>query len=185
MSLNACVYLHRTVVWCVCVHLVLVWHVHVHWPLPGSAAPSARGFAFIGGKNTSPALPSHRPLIPALRAPAWSVWWFLTDENEIIWLCTWYKIKSCNWFHWFQLVPLLIRMRWWTVRGDLVQSGAPTLSLQTPAAPSVTPVCMRVSCTLTVKPSNRPPARVSAARVSEALSPVCPWSAHQRLVPDQ
>lgn len=83
----------------------------------------------------------------------------------------------------------LIRMRWWTVRRDLVRSSAPIRSLQTPAAPSVTPVSMRVSSTLTVTPSRPPPTPVNAVLVSEAPLPVCPWSARQHpayeLLPSQ
>lgn len=171
-----CVSVYRTVVWCVHMCLVQALPVCVQRPLLGSAALSAQGFVTIGGKSISPAPPSLRHLIPARHAPVWSVWQFLLKwkrNSNSDCLINLSSLPSS---------PPLIRMRWWTVRRDLVQSSAPIRSLQIPAAPSVTPVCMRVSSTLTVTPSQPPPTPASAALVSEAPSPVCPWSAHQHPV---
>lgn len=76
----------------------------------------------------------------------------------------------------------LIRMKWWTARRDLVLSSAHIRSLQTPAARSVTPVCMRGLSTPTATPSPHLPTPATSAPVPEEQSPACPLSAHKRLV---
>lgn len=176
-----CISNFRMEVLCVHMCLVQVLPVCIRWPHLGNAVLPAQEFVGIRGENIILAPPSLHPLILARRAPVWSVWQFLLNENNS-------KFKSrmmMNLTPFFSLHPLLIRMRWWTVRGDLVQYSAPILSLQIPAVLSVTPVCLRVLSTPTVTPSHPLQTPASVALVSEAPSPAYPWSAHKPLVSDQ